>query len=262
VGRTPWSAADAHVGLSQVPYDTLLGTTLAIFLRLSLGRWSDFENPMFCSNCGKQIEDGARSCVFCGNQIGFASPTPGSFPASSTPLLPSDVPWFAVWLLNLILTALVFSLLLPASNDLRVLGSPFALFGWMFGPFWLLIQANFMRKLTGHRGPLILGSVAAGALSVACLVLAISSYLSSSNDYYFGPRSSVEGYATIALLASVPLYLTACFRLQSAMEEYYNAGLFSLGIDSRRTLAFGVIYLQSCFSFIRRGNITNQTGSL
>jgi len=172
--------------------------------------------------------------------------------------MPLDVPWFAVWFLNLLLASVVFSLVLPI--DARVVGTPFTILGWMIGPFWLLIHAKFMRKLTGNRAPLILGRLASGALFLACITLTVSSHLGEYGGYYYSQRGSIEVIGDIMLLASVPLYLAACLYLQWAMEEYYNVGIFSLGLDSRRTIAFGVLYLQYHFSLIRQNKITNQSG--
>jgi hypothetical protein len=170
--------------------------------------------------------------------------------------------WAVLWLLNLILCAVVFGVVIsvavgPNSYDAsgEALGRPFGLFGWLIGPFWLLVQCNFIRKVSGARGPLVLGCISAVGLVAGIILTAISTRLPHFTEGV--SERDLMPIAVITLLASVAVYYVGCFVLWREMKAQYVTALFSetLTLFGLCRAAFGVIALQHYFRLIARGDI-------
>ncbi len=115
----------------------------------------------------------------------------------------------------------------------------------IFGFVWLLIEANFVRKLDPDYTPMSLAIAGFIAIHAGNFFRATSMHTLSG--------SGMHGTGILLVLAGACCSLSARFRMRQILITYYNSvepiGLF---LSSVMTFFFGTFYLQHHFSRIAR----------
>jgi hypothetical protein len=118
--------------------------------------------------------------------------------------------------------------------------------GQLLVPLWALVQANWARKLSGEKKPLVLVAMYPAGLIVMFLILASVFYATLRNVSALGMNVNVAIlFAPFVFFAGIIAYIIGLFSIKLAMEEYYNSTEdIGLQMSGAMTFFFHVIYIQ------------------
>jgi hypothetical protein len=120
----------------------------------------------------------------------------------------------------------------------------------LFNLIWVLVQANWARKLIKNNKPLVLVAMyPAGIIAgIAAEVVGLG-----------GNSDAVAIAAGICIIGGVIAYMIGIFSIRSAMEEYYNSTEnIGLSLSGVMTFFFSAVYLQYHINRIARWKKTGE----
>jgi hypothetical protein len=123
---------------------------------------------------------------------------------------------------------------------------------WLFCDIWLIVQANWLRKVTNTTKDIFL---AAGALTSLFLGIVIVVVSEGSDD---SPALALGG---LLVIGSIVLRIVAQFSIRGSIQDHYNTvDPVNLSLSGVMTFFFGPIYFQYHFNQINSWKKTSALG--
>ncbi len=103
--------------------------------------------------------------------------------------------------------------------------------GQLFSPLWALVQANWARKLSGEKKPILLVAMYPAGLVASFLTIVL--------------YPDADALVGLFFLAGLIAYIIGLFSIKLAMEEYYNSTEnIGLRLSGAMTFFFNTVYFQ------------------
>jgi hypothetical protein len=107
----------------------------------------------------------------------------------------------------------------------------FLLGGQLFSPLWALVQANWARKLSGEKKPMVLVAMYPAALIASFLTIVL--------------YPDADALVGLFIIAGAIAYVVGVFSIKAAMEEYYNSTEnIGVQLSGGMTFFFNTVYIQ------------------
>lgn len=120
----------------------------------------------------------------------------------------------------------------------------------LFNLIWVLVQANWARKLINNNKPLVLV-----AMYPAGIIAGIAAEVVAGDSN----SGALSVAAILCIFGGLIAYIIGIFSIRSAMEEYYNSTEnIGLSLSGVMTFFFSVVYLQYHINRIARWKKTGE----
>ena len=122
----------------------------------------------------------------------------------------------------------------------------------LFNDIWLIVEANWVRKVTNTTKDIYLAVGATGSYLLGLALLVVNREPDSSPAAALG---------LLLLLGSIVLRLVAAFSIRSSIQEHYNTvEPINLSLSGVMTFFFGAVYFQYHFNQINERKKTSNLG--